>query len=127
MLEQEGIYKNLYQNKFSDIGVANTKSGTAPSPDYLPSFKEEPTQQGFLIDAWYKKSVWLYLLSPLTVLFSALVRWRKNSYLKNPSKVWKSAVPIVVVGNISMGGTGKPPWLDTLLLSLKKEALNLAW
>ena len=124
LLEQAGIYKKLYQNKFSDTVEVSAKSRTSPSPDYLPSFKEEPTQQGFLIDAWYKKSVWLYLLSPLTVLFSALVRWRKNSYLKNPSKVWKSAVPIVVVGNISMGGTGKTPLVKYIASELKKRGFK---
>jgi hypothetical protein len=77
-LEQEGIYKSLYQNKFKDSEESSTYSKKSKSQEYLPSFTEEPTQQGYLIDAWYKKSFWLYLLSPLTFVFSALVRWRKK-------------------------------------------------
>ncbi|MDC0014478.1 lipid A export permease/ATP-binding protein MsbA [Gammaproteobacteria bacterium] len=124
LLVQEGIYKNLYKNKFSDSGKSGVKTRKSISKDYLPSFKDEPAQQGFLIDAWYKKSLWLYLLSPLTIIFSALVRWRKNSYLKNPGKVWKSAIPIVVVGNISMGGTGKTPLVKHIASALKKRGFK---
>ena len=122
LLEQEGIYKSLYQNKFTDSEVSSTHSGkTKKTQEYLPSFTEESAQQGYLIDAWYKKSAWLYLLSPLTFIFSALVRWRKNSYLKNPSKIWNSDIPIVVVGNISMGGTGKTPLVKHIASALKER------
>ena len=122
LLEQEGIYKSLYQNKFTDSDVSSTHSGkTKKTQEYLPSFTEESAQQGYLIDAWYKKSAWLYLLSPLTFIFSALVRWRKNSYLKNPSKIWNSDIPIVVVGNISMGGTGKTPLVKHIASALKER------
>ncbi|MDC0090893.1 lipid A export permease/ATP-binding protein MsbA [Gammaproteobacteria bacterium] len=121
LLEQEGIYKSLYQNKFSDGKASSTHSSKSKSQEYLPSFTEEPAQQGYLIDAWYKKSFWLYLLSPLTFIFSAVVRWRKNSYAKNPSKVWNSDVPIVVVGNITMGGTGKTPLVKHIASELKER------
>ncbi|MDB4243303.1 lipid A export permease/ATP-binding protein MsbA [Gammaproteobacteria bacterium] len=121
LLEQEGIYKSLYQNKFSDGKASSTHSSKSKSQEYLPSFTEEPAQQGYLIDAWYKKSFWLYLLSPLTFIFSAVVRWRKNSYAKNPSKVWNSDVPIVVVGNITMGGTGKTPLVKYIASELKER------
>ena len=124
LLEQEGIYKNLYQNKFSDGEASSTHSTKSKSQEYLPSFTEEPTQQGYLIDAWYNKSFWLYLLSPLTFIFSAAVRWRKNSYAKNPSKVWNSDVPIVVVGNITMGGTGKTPLVKHIASELKERGYN---
>jgi len=121
LLEQEGIYKSLYQNKFSDGDASSTHSTKSKSQEYLPSFTEEPTQQGYLIDAWYNKSFWLYFLSPLTFIFSAVVRWRKNSYAKNPSKVWNSDVPIVVVGNITMGGTGKTPLVKHIASELKER------
>ena len=121
LLEQEGIYKSLYQNKFSDGEASSTHSTKSKSQEYLPSFTEEPAQQGYLIDAWYNKSFWLYFLSPLTFIFSAVVRWRKNSYAKNPSKVWNSDVPIVVVGNITMGGTGKTPLVKHIASELKER------
>jgi ATP-binding cassette, subfamily B, bacterial MsbA len=119
LLAKDGIYKGLYQNKFQDSVSGASKKRSNKSQDYLPVFTEEPTQQGYLIDAWYKKSFWLYLLAPLTILFSGLVRLRKNSYLKNPKKIWNSDVPIVVVGNISMGGTGKTPLVKHIASELR--------
>ena len=109
LLGQEGIYKSLYQNKFNDSGDSKKSSRKAVSQEFLPTFTEEPAQQGYLIDAWYNKSFWLYILAPFTFLFSSLVKARRNSYINNPKKVWNSSKPIIVVGNISMGGTGKTP------------------
>ena len=121
LLEKNGIYKNLYQNKFSDSDAKDVSARKSVAQEFLPSITEEPTQQGYLIDAWYKKSWWLYLLTPLTFLFSTVVKSRKNSYLKNQKKIWRSPVPIIVVGNISMGGTGKTPLVKYIAAELAKR------
>ena len=123
LIDQEGVYKGLYQNKFHDS--ENKKPARASAgQEYLPSFTEEPTQQGYLIDAWYNKSFWLYLLTPFTFIFSSLVRARRNTYLRNPKKVWKSSIPIVVVGNISMGGTGKTPLVKYIASELQSRGFR---
>ena len=121
LLENNGIYKNLYQNKFSDSEAKDVSARKSVAQEFLPSITEEPIQQGYLIDAWYKKSWWLYLLTPLTFLFSIIVKSRKNSYLKNQKKIWRSPVPIIVVGNISMGGTGKTPLVKYIAAELAKR------
>ena len=121
LLEKNGIYKNLYQNKFSDSDAKDVSARKSVAQEFLPSITEEPIQQGYLIDAWYKKSWWLYLLTPLTFLFSTIVKSRKNSYLKNQKKIWRSPVPIIVVGNISMGGTGKTPLVKYIAAELAKR------
>ena len=121
LLEKNGIYKNLYQNKFSDSDAKDVSARKSVAQEFLPSITEEPIQQGYLIDAWYKKSWWLYLLTPLTFLFSIIVKSRKNSYLKNQKKIWRSPVPIIVVGNISMGGTGKTPLVKYIAAELAKR------
>ena len=124
LLEKDGIYKSLYQNKFHDSDDQTKSSKKSVGQEYLPAFTEEPTQQGYLIDAWYKKSFWLYLLTPFTFLFSSLVKLRKRSYIKNPKKVWNSPIPIVVVGNISMGGTGKTPLVKFIATELTKRGFK---
>ena len=124
LLGQEGIYKSLYQNKFNDSGDSKKSSRKAVSQEFLPTFTEEPTQQGYLIDAWYNKSFWLYILVPLTFLFSSLVKARRNSYINNPKKVWNSSKPIIVVGNISMGGTGKTPLVKFIASELAKRGFK---
>ena len=100
LLDQDGIYKSLYQNKFNDSGDIDKSSRGIVRQEHLPTFTEEPVEQGYLIDAWYRKSFWLYLLTPLTFLFTSFVKFRKKSYTKNSKKVWNSPVPIIVVGNI---------------------------
>ncbi len=124
LLDQDGIYKSLYQNKFNDSGDPKKPSKKSVSKEYLPTFTEEPSQQGYLIDAWYNKSFWLYILAPLTLLFSSLVKVRRNSYIRNPKKVWNSSKPIIVVGNISMGGTGKTPLVKFIANELAKRGFK---
>ena len=124
LLDQDGIYKSLYQNKFNDSEDLKKPSRKSVGKEYLPTFTEEPTQQGYLIDAWYSKSFWLYILAPFTFLFSALVKARRNSFIKNPKKVWISPKPLIVVGNISMGGTGKTPLVKFIASELSKRGLK---
>ena len=69
LLDQDGIYKSLYQNKFNDSEDPKKPSRKSVGKEYLPTFTEEPTQQGYLIDAWYSKSFWLYILAPFTFYF----------------------------------------------------------
>ena len=124
LLDQDGIYKSLYQNKFNDSEDPKKPSRKSVGKEYLPTFTEEPTQQGYLIDAWYSKSFWLYILAPFTFLFSALVKARRNSFIKNPKKVWISPKPLIVVGNISMGGTGKTPLVKFIASELSKRGFK---
>jgi subfamily B ATP-binding cassette protein MsbA len=124
LLDQDGIYKSLYQNKFHDSGDPKKQSTKSRGQEHLPTFTEEPTEQGYLIDAWYKKSFWLYLLAPLTFLFSSLAKARRKSFIKNPKKVWNSPKPLIVVGNISMGGTGKTPLVKFIATELINRGLK---
>jgi tetraacyldisaccharide 4'-kinase len=66
----------------------------------------------------------LYILAPLTFVFSALTKARRNSYIKNPKKIWNSPKPIIVVGNISMGGTGKTPLVKFIANELTKRGFK---
>ncbi len=59
-----------------------------------------------LADAWYRRAAWLHLLRPLAVVFTLLARWRRRRLSRQQQA---SPVPVVVVGNISVGGTGKTP------------------
>jgi tetraacyldisaccharide 4'-kinase len=78
----------------------------------------------FLERAWYKNSTWLYLLRPLSYLFTLLAR-RRRAKQQNQTKA-KPKVPVIIVGNISAGGTGKTPVVIALVNALKKQGLNPA-
>ncbi|MBI3561387.1 MAG: tetraacyldisaccharide 4'-kinase [Gammaproteobacteria bacterium] len=67
---------------------------------------------------WYGKSPWTILLRPLAWLFIATMTLRRTAYRLGILKTSALAVPVVVVGNISVGGTGKTPlviWLANYL------------
>lgn len=65
-----------------------------------------------LVRCWYAGRGWCLLLSPLSLLFGALVWLRRGYYRWRPPV--RLPVPVLVVGNITVGGTGKTPlvlWL----------------
>jgi tetraacyldisaccharide 4'-kinase len=79
-----------------------------------------PSQQ-FWSDAWYQGRWWLLFLLPFSYLFRGLAQWRRR---KQQALARPAAVPVVVVGNISLGGTGKTPLLIALVEELRKRGLN---
>lgn len=78
----------------------------------------------FLLRAWYQRSRWLVLLRPLSALYAGLVVRRRQRYLQHPERVWDAPVPVLVVGNITLGGTGKTPMCLWLIDYLKSRGMK---
>ena len=76
-----------------------------------------PIESSKIVNAWYSDASWLYLLRPLEVLYRAILPLRKI-YLRFRSN-WSSQVPVIVVGNLTVGGTGKTPFVVCLVKYLK--------
>lgn len=76
-----------------------------------------------IVDAWYRGSPWLWLLWPLSLLYRALsaLRRRRLEGGREPRPQWP---PLVVVGNITMGGTGKTPLVIALVKLLQAQGLR---
>jgi tetraacyldisaccharide 4'-kinase len=69
-------------------------------------------------DYWYKPSFFCYLLAPFACLYRLIVATRCLLYKYGIKKVTKFEIPIIIVGNITVGGTGKTPlviWLAKFL------------
>jgi len=68
---------------------------------------------------WYKKNPLPNLLLPFSWLFCALVYCRRKAYSAGLLKTHKIVVPVIVVGNITVGGSGKTPLVIWMVEYLK--------
>jgi len=66
---------------------------------------------------WYEGGRWVYGLLPLTGLFHLLSALRRR-YLARYRQT-RLSVPVIIVGNISVGGTGKTPLIIALAEHLR--------
>ena len=118
LLLNDGIYRSLYKNKFEDppsekITISESKQL------YVPEYDEEDNAS-FVVDSWYKKSLWLYLLTPFSLLFKYLTKRRRRKYIQGKLESFKSDIPIIIVGNLTIGGTGKTPLVAYIAQELSK-------
>ena len=63
---------------------------------------------------WYGKSGWRWALAPLALLFALVSGGRRFAYRRGWFSTYRASLPVIVVGNISVGGNGKTPvvvWL----------------
>ncbi len=77
--------------------------------------------EAFFLQEWQQGSVWQVVLRPLSWLFAALAATRRALYRLSLLPSTKVGVPVIVVGNISAGGTGKTPVVIALTEYLEKN------
>jgi len=73
---------------------------------------------------WYSKSAWFVLLLPLSAVFAAVTSARNKFYRRGWLRSFAVPVPVIVVGNISVGGTGKTPVTIWLAQQLRERGFN---
>jgi tetraacyldisaccharide 4'-kinase len=65
---------------------------------------------------WYA-----YFLAPAAFLFHGITAARNFLFDRGLIRSQKSPIPTLVVGNLSVGGTGKTPWVEFLVRMLRDE------
>lgn len=78
----------------------------------------------WLTDAWYTPNSWITFFSPLSAVFSAIVRRRRKAFLEERKGLARPPIPIIIIGNIAVGGTGKSPLVIHLVDWLRKEGFT---
>ncbi len=63
----------------------------------------------FFSREWQRRSGWQILLQPLSWFFAAVTAIRRAIYQNRLLTKTNVGVPVIIVGNISVGGTGKTP------------------
>ncbi len=73
---------------------------------------------------WYESAASGFFLWPLALLYRAVTSIRRGCYQRGLFRVHRLEAPVIVVGNLTAGGTGKTPvvvWLAQELLSLGRK------
>jgi tetraacyldisaccharide 4'-kinase len=73
---------------------------------------------------WYGEPGWLLLLLPAEWLFRAVTGLRRWLFRRGWRQSYRAPVPVVVVGNIAVGGTGKTPVTIALCEALRDAGLR---
>ena len=74
---------------------------------------------------WYDTHPARWLLWPVAVLYEVGVTLRRTAYQRGWLAVVEVSVPVIVVGNISVGGTGKTPFIIWLADQLRRRRLRV--
>jgi tetraacyldisaccharide 4'-kinase len=78
----------------------------------------------WLSESWYKPHAIRWLLSPLSGLYRLVSFVRKQCYFLGLLKQHRVPVPVIIVGNISVGGTGKTPFVIYLIQRLQQQGFK---
>ena len=123
LVEQDGPYRHLYRSQFED-GHVEKNQITQGSRQIEVVLDEHELDGSMLVRAWYDRSFWPRLLQPFASIFGWIVRKRRSRYVVGSRSSWRAPVPVVVIGNINVGGTGKTPlviWLSNWLSARGKR------
>ncbi|MGC6387586.1 tetraacyldisaccharide 4'-kinase [Ewingella sp. S1.OA.A_B6] len=73
---------------------------------------------------WSGKSALYLLLLPFSWLYGLFATLLRYSYKQGWKKSWRAPLPVVVVGNLTAGGSGKTPIVIWLVETLKQRGLR---
>jgi tetraacyldisaccharide 4'-kinase len=75
--------------------------------------------------AWYQGHPALILLRPLEWLYRWVVQRKRRAFLAGEGDIYRAPVPVLVVGNITVGGTGKTPMILWLIEHCRARGLRV--
>jgi tetraacyldisaccharide 4'-kinase len=78
-----------------------------------------------LMQLWYREHASAALLQPLAWAYGVVVALRQRAYASGWARSASAGRPVVVVGNLTVGGTGKTPLTLWLAHALRAEGLRV--
>lgn len=78
-----------------------------------------------VLQAWYQGHPALFLLWPLEQLYRWIVQRKRARFINGGSATYRAPVPVIVVGNITVGGTGKTPLILWLIEQCRAQGLRV--
>lgn len=135
LLAAGGAYAQLHRLQFRGDAGSATDPGVLPEPEPEPSplagvGMSMPRVAGEawqtrLQQRWYDEDDGGGWLAPVGRLYEWLGNWRRERIQSAPNRVWGAAVPVIVVGNVTVGGTGKTPFVIWLARRLSSQGLRV--
>lgn len=77
------------------------------------------------MNIWQSRSLITWLLAPFSLLFWLVSQLRRQLYRKKILPTYRSPMPVLVVGNLSVGGNGKTPVVVWLVEQLQQRGLKV--
>lgn len=74
---------------------------------------------------WQSRTLWTWLLWPVSWLMRLAVAWRRALYTLGLFNRQRLPVPVVVVGNVLLGGVGKTPVVMALVTHLQARGVRV--
>ena len=75
--------------------------------------------------AWQRQAAWLWLLLPVSWLYGFITMLRRQAYKIGLLSSYRAPIPVMVIGNITVGGSGKTPLIIELVTHLQKQGLKV--
>jgi tetraacyldisaccharide 4'-kinase len=75
--------------------------------------------------AWQRQAAWLWLLLPISWLYGLITTIRRCAYKVGVLSSYRAPVPVMVIGNISVGGSGKTPLIIALVDYLQDQGVKV--
>lgn len=75
--------------------------------------------------AWLRRGTLAWALWPLSLVFGALGALRRMAYRIGMLRVDRMPVPVIVVGNVVAGGSGKTPVVQAIVRHLQQQGLRV--
>jgi len=72
-----------------------------------------------LLKSWVKPNVLTSVLKPLSSVYKGAFAARKKAFKHGLFSSYRAPIPVIVVGNLTVGGTGKTPLVIHLVEQLK--------
>lgn len=73
---------------------------------------------------WQGKGLLSTLLTPLALIVGIYTRHKRQHFTRHPSRVYYSHTPVIVVGNLIVGGAGKTPVVMALIDVLRASGFT---
>ena len=75
--------------------------------------------------AWQRRAIWLWLLLPISWLYALLMLLRRQAYKIGLFASYRAPIPVMVIGNITVGGSGKTPLIIALVRHLQQQGIKV--